>query len=210
LPQIGTGAGGTSVNILSQSVFRSSKYYDESTPFIDAPKPTSELYMNNPSELRENVPWGDYRPMDGAVEPLTIRDEIAFTSNEKPIYRCIKSNLGNGNTDIFGNNDVIKIVYSPKRLTDNNMALFIDAAKEEYIIFDQENQNTFFADDTINDRYLSTTSDTINNTILNGNVSGSYKWDNYLKRDEISATCGFVYNGNTNGTDSIAFGGLKR
>ncbi len=218
LPQLGTGRPG---NFLTQSIYGASKFYDSSTPFVDTSKPTSELYMNQPLEIRDGVPWGDYHSIDNALEPFTIRDEISFTSIEKPIYRGIKARLTNVNKDIFGNNNLIVIKYNYKSVG-NNVAYFIDSAKEEFIINDQEMRNHFFEDDTINTRYLSAatavglipdisfTETVINATILAGGVSGSYKWDNYLGRDEKTGICGFIYNNNVWGTDSIAFGGLER
>ena len=198
IPSLTTGTPGS---VLEMYNIVPTERFDSQKPFED------RLQFNAVSYIENNSPEvyiGDYLPIDGAIEPLTIRDEASFDSIEFPISHKIRGALMDGNTDFFGTTDQKLSHYRFEDVQETDF--YIDSDKSELLISDMEEKTFPFDDTDFGSSFL--TNDAGINSVLLENNDGRRIQNNALLESEKSATSGFVYS-NKEGTDSIAFGGLQ-
>lgn len=207
LPLIGAGNSDFSMDCLN---FASSEATDPGVPFTDRAKVSAKPYLQDPTQFGSNIVVGDYLPLDGAIEPLTIRDAAAFTSIEDPISHRARGTIMGGNEDPILGSDMLSSFFPYAKNSD--FVPFLDSADAIGttqilgLISDPADDKIIAYDDSILDtRFLSTNSN-INVALLS--MTGSSD-DDFRPLNSKSATSGFVY-GNKEGTDSLAFGGLKK
>ena len=84
-------------SIIVQNTFGQPKSYTDGTAFEDTDKFNASVYINfvTGSDISEYS-------IDGAIEPLTIRGVVEFSSIDSPFEaHSIKCEFGNGNMDTF-------------------------------------------------------------------------------------------------------------
>jgi hypothetical protein len=172
------------------------------TTFIRAQNVASPLWSNIlsfPIVIGNNDQM-DNLNFDGVIEPLSIRRPASFTSIEGPQEaHSVRATYGSGNEDDRGGTELIRIVeifnpaerlapYSDDPFTENNIARL-----------------TPFSDARLVRNDVSTADERVMSSALSL-MSGST--DGYIRYNQRSATCGFIYdNATVKGTDSLAFGG---
>lgn len=210
LPQINSGKTNFVVECLNFGI--TTTPVDETKPFDDRERITAEAYLRDPDQFGFPVFVGDYLPMDGAIEPLTIRDVATRETIEEPVSHRIRGSLMCGNEDNFDGADVKSSFISYYRNIDfvpfedssdttaNNLIVisgFIgDALADKIDPYD---------DSVLDTRFLT------NNTSINAQLllmTGSFD-DDFRPLNSKSSTSGFIYSSQA-GTDSLAFGGLLR
>ena len=203
-------AGGDLDSNIERLDFSSNEAFDPCAKFSDSQKIIPENLIQNRNQFGNTIFVGDYWPEDGVIEPLTIRNLATREIQEDLVPHVIKSSLMDGNINSFGESNVVSSFKEIKANSD--FSLF----KERYgyaanglIILDgfimshSLDKIEIFSEVSVENLFL--TSDTeINKQLLL--MTGSIE-DDFRKRGEKSAVCGFVYQTNI-GTDSIAFGGL--
>lgn len=159
---------------------------------------------------------------NGVVEPLTIREDVSFSSIYWPeIPHKLRGDLGTGNLSSKRKSDFVLSVdyFEPTR---KNLESFLDAVDligmennnisiviGPTIGYFDTNENTVYPfedrqlprGEEINASYTTDLIDVLNDMPLAGTT--------YIQRKEKSSCVGFVYDNTPNGTDSIAYGGLS-
>ncbi len=147
---------------------------------------------------------------DGIIEPFTIRSRASFFSIDVPFEAHeLKGALMGGNTDTTLASDQIQTVYVYDLQQHIGYLDMVDMIDGQYPL------NGFFRHDKTllspftDARYprntaLPTTYDDAMNAAISL-MTGST--ENYIGMNEKSATSGFVFDNNSLGTDSLAFGG---
>ncbi len=179
------------------------------------------------SQIYPQILWNasltDPYQLDGAIEPLTIRNAVTLMLVEgtPPAHR-ISAELLDGNADERGKTSQVVQVYDyrsplvvkpfidypeyfgqtaltsiplPGVISMNEQVLrpFVDTTFDYRSVYD----SPFYENNIGADMAAAITA-----------MSGSF--DTLLRSNQVSATAGFVYDNNPLGTDSLAFGGLKR
>lgn len=145
--------------------------------------------------------------LNGVIEPLSIRRPASFTSTDCPIEaHDIRATQGAGNVDAHGGSDQVLTVD------------YVEPHRAINGFIDMSDRNGSFFDDTLSTREPFADVRLVRNDVPPGEettdmvralspMSGST--DNYVKHNQRSATCGWVYDGTAGvGTDSLAFGGM--
>jgi hypothetical protein len=208
LPQMGTGESDFSVDKIN---FDQSKPFEDGEPYSDRERVTSEKYLQDPTQFGDTIMVGDFHPIDGAIEPLIVRDDARFTLSQTPIGRSIKGALMDGNTDRFGKSDVKNSFFELSQTDAFDYFLDSSSIFADIVLpgasSDAERRINPFDDSGIHDKFLvSSENAEINSAILA--MTGSVD-DNFLRDNTKASTSGFIYS-NKEGTDSLAFGGLLR
>ncbi len=213
LPKIGAG---TIDHQIPQINFGQPKDHEENTAFDDTQqKLRAKEYLEDPTQFNPNT-VGEGRSMDGAIEPLDIRDVATFESIDSPfIARSVKGVLEGGNQDIFGAHDVqMQFIPLP----------FLSATIVEPYEDSDDRIGTLLTASVVLPGFLTNLRRIIHpfddSTILSGTLVGDADIDavlltmtgsvddDFRPRFHKSAAAGFTYDNNRPGTDSIAFGGL--
>jgi len=221
---------GTISHEIEQSVFGQPPTIEsEGTPYSDSDKFSPALYLqiskNAGVDFKSSTPEID---KFGAIEPLVIREAIKFESIDYPYFRNnIRASLQGGNEDIFLRSDsvmqFIPVSSSLKKdpFSDNvghrgdliagSVELFITSSKGDdntKIIhpFDDSRPETLFSGAPDADKLTSVS--VVDNALRD--MTGS-KDNDFRPKGYKSSAAGYTYRNNTTiGTDSLAFGGLKR
>lgn len=158
--------------------------------------------------------------LNGIIEPFPIRPVISNFSINFPFEpHSFRGDFNNGNLNHrFATDEVLSVDYYEP--TKQNVQMFLDAVDyvtlgsgsnaggnfAEYLLLD-ENNVTYFEDVVPPRGYINSASypDDLLNVIYSMPPGGT----TYVTNKQRSATCGFVYDDvATQGTDSIAFGGM--
>lgn len=197
---------GADRNFLKQDYFIELDYFNPIKYIMYGEEITYPLVTHDTDET-ENYNF------NGVIEPFAIRPVAALYSIDVPFEaHSIKGMMMDGNQDI---------TMSTSRI------LSIDVKKHDHRIqpwldfVDMVGEGTkvptmmFFNDDRT---FINPFNDLANKVQLSTNLSDDMKnavsimagsTENYVSENEISATCGWVYDDAwSKGTDSIAFGGL--
>lgn len=154
----------------------------------------------------------DGAPLDGIIEPFTIRARAAFYSIEAPFESHEpKGALMAGNCDQRNASDVVASVY--KKSTSDQFIEYLDMADtfhgaiptSGYFTWEQAKIEPFIDARIIRNASSSVGYDSSMTQALN--VMTGSTTDNYVPNGFVSATSGWDY-GADPGTDSIAFGGM--
>lgn len=185
---------------------------DPTASYVEKTNITAEAYLKDFSQFLSPIQVGDYLPIEGALEPLVIRDEAAFTSIENPIAHKTRGSLLDGNETTLAGSDRIAsfieyeansdfVPYEDAVDTDANGKIIIFG----YVADDTEDKTRKFDDTDFHGRNLVSGSD-INSALLamTGTIDNDFR-----PLDSKAATSGFIYD-NKEGTNSLAFGGLLR
>lgn len=159
----------------------------------------------------KNQAYISYGQLNGVIEPLTIRDVISLNSIYFPYEaHSVWGSYGNGNESHVRSSESIVSVCE---ININSNIPFLDYVDVNevtntpgsgYFIWDQPIDKPF-VDETINSKFKNQLNGLITNFIDNLN----YGDEGYVPTGQIAQTSGFIYDGATLGTDSIAFGGMK-
>lgn len=208
LPQMGTGKEDFTLTKIN---FSQSERFEETISFSDRERVISEKYILDPNQFGDTVVVGDYRPIDGALEPFTIRDVASFSSIESSVGKSTKGSLMDGNIDKFGRSDVKNSFFAIVQTDDFDF--FLDSADTISNIVlpgslgNGERKINPYDDSFIDTKFLASSENGELNAALLA-MTGSID-DNFLPDNSKASTSGFVYS-NKEGTDSLAFGGLMR
>jgi hypothetical protein len=197
---------GTDRNFLKQDFYQDLDYYSPVGYLLSNENVTYPIITHDTDET-ENYNF------NGVIEPLTIRAVAAFFSIDVPFEaHSIKGLMMDGNVDIAMSNS--RILTVDDRNTDYKIPPWLDlidtigSVKKiptmAYFNDDKTYLNPF--NDSSTRVQLSTNlSDDMNTAVLKMNP----ETENYIAKNEISATCGWTYDDVwSKGTDSIAFGGF--
>lgn len=147
---------------------------------------------------------------DGVIEPFTIRSVASFFSIDVPFEAHeIKGALMAGNTDATWASDQIQTVYVYDLRQHIGYLDMVDMIDGQYPLNGYFRHDKTLSSPFADTRYLrnaapSTTYDDAMNAAISL-MTGST--ENYIGMNEKSATSGFVFDNNSLGTDSLAFGG---
>jgi hypothetical protein len=169
------------------------------------------------------LPDNDGAPddFDGVIEPLSIRNVASFSSIDSPFEaHAVYGEVCGGTANIRkATPQILSLDYFNPHPTPIS---FIDTADNlgntvivGYVNDDQTSLLPFTDQRLPRGVPLSQTNDSQMNVALNlqdiDNATGhvAYSTDSYVRYNQVSAPCGFVYDSVQGvGTDSIAFGGL--
>lgn len=157
--------------------------------------------------------------LNGIIEPFPIRSVISNFSINFPFEpHSFRGDFGNGNMNHkFASDQVFSVDYfEPQRENKQN---FLDAV--DYVSFGSGSTSvgTYIGYLNLDENFVSAFEDVVPsrgyinsasypNDLLNVVYSMLPGGTTYITNKERSATCGFVYGDATQGTDSIAYGGL--
>lgn len=184
---------------------------DPTVPFDDRNKVTAEAFLLDPNQFGELFFVGDYLPMNGVIEPLTIRDVASRETIEEPVSHRVRATIMCGNEDSFDGAD-IKGSYIPYN-KNTDFVPFEDSSETiangtivvvGYVANSLDDKVEPF-DESVLDARFSVNSDELNSVLLL--MTGSSD-DDFRPYNTKAATSGFIYS-NKEGTDSLAFGGLS-
>jgi len=197
---------GADRNFLRQNYFQETEYYN-ALKYINYEQTITYPIVTHDSDETENYNF------NGAIEPLTIRAVAALYSIDVPFEaHSIKGMLMDGNSDITTASS--RIVNTKLKTENHKIQPWLDlidmmgTAKKVPTMM-------YFNDDKT---FINPFNDSSNKVQLSSNLPldmldealklvGST--ENYISENEISATCGWMYDDITRtGTDSIAFGGF--
>lgn len=177
--------------------------------FIEAQDAASPLWQNvfsYPIILGDNDQL-DSLNFDGVIEPLSIRKPASFTSIEVPFEaHAVYGSFGVGNIDVRRATDQVFTIDVHDVMT--SIGAFLDMQDGGGAFLDNNpSRVSAFIDQRLvrnEDRPTFEPSDMVETMSM---MTGST--DNYIKHNQRSATCGWVYDNTTKtGTDSLAFGGM--
>jgi len=222
LPVLGPELDGS---FLSQSAFGQPKTYSDNLGFQDLADYDPVSYINDVNgdqmfpAILGNLNIRDPESLDGIIEPLTIRSKASRNSIDHP-YEAhdVFGTLMSGNEDTFKRTSIVNQFFEieipdtivPFVDSDEYMGDTITAAvKIPGIVssntailspFDEQNEIEY---------------DKLGVTLTGIDLIGAIgdmkpQTDDLLPNDHRSAGAGSTYNNNVAGTDSIAFGGLKK
>ncbi len=218
----------TPTGFQESTVFGQPALFSAEKPFVDIEKfnpvkfiITAGQYQIYPDVFNDSSFLDPYQ-MDGAIEPLMIRKAASLSAlaGREYAYR-IRGSLQAGNIDEHDSTSQIVQIYNYRQPI--SVKPFIDFP--EYMGTDvigavsipgvvSEVQAVIFP---FNDRdfrsriYLDGPEGAINgSSMVNTALALSGTFEVMLGDDQVSATAGFIYDNNPYGTDSLAFGGLKK
>ena len=222
LPKIWTGR---SDNQIIQDSFGEGDEFRQDTPFQEMARFDPAVYLNNRNVLMfpvvlDDPSFLDPENFDGVIEPLTIAGRASLVAVDFPFFaHAIKGHIQGGNEDSFQKSDSISAIYPlalPIRTEYwiDSVALIGSAVSGTIeipgVFPDVERILSPFDDTIALDRIRqvdSNWSGDMRVAIIQMTGSSS---DNYIPFGSKSASTGFAFYGGQLGTDSIAFGGLKR
>lgn len=216
-------SSGNEESIFEVSNFGVSKRHEDGVPFSDEDRFVAEKYLQYPAQFSTDI--GEYLPEDGAIEALTIRSVATRETIEDPVAHEVRGALMDGNLNLLNKTDRKLDYYMIKDV--KNVAFFLDSTDEErFTAVDVEEMEFPFVEGDPDPFMLSNgdgnygeewgeltfgdetqSLDTGMNAVLLG--MNRRVQDHLLPNGARAATRGFVW-ANAEGTDSIAFGGLKR
>jgi len=225
LPKFGSGEDNNELDILTigqAKEFRSAVPFEEVNKFDPSVYITSSGSLNFPSILN-NASLIDPERFGAFIEPLTIgaRNQLLLSSEFDA--HTIKGHLMDGNEDAFNKCDRISQIYvvnPPINIHD----LYIDAASlmgsssngsillDGYFPESERRIIPFDETKNLSKTVVSGAIDAINSTDINNAllVMSGASTQEYIVAGQKSSGTGFMFGNSTYGTDSIAFGGLKR
>ena len=219
--------------------FGQPKLFKDDEPFEDMPKWNPVQFMEDDGcsmiypYILANVSMRDPDQMDGVIEPLAIRSRASRNSIDWPYEaHSVKGFLLNGAEDSRGNSIPIKqqIDLGPQSFEPFDDGGFEFFGHGQYQKLDKNNETVYYDDSVKWQGYLHDQPEVIspyvdatdralafeplnsgsNVEIFNVVTSITGSIDDINDRGHKSATAGFVYFGAEDGTDSLAFGGLKK
>jgi len=197
---------GVDRNFLRQNHFQETEYFN-ALKYINYEQTITYPLVTHDSDETENYNF------NGVIEPLTIRAVAALYSIDVPFEaHSIKGMLMDGNSDITTASS--KILNVKLKVENHKIQPWLDlidmmgtAKKVPTMVY--------FNDDKT---YINPFNDSSNKVQLSTNLPSDMldkalkligSTENYISENEISATCGWMYDDvTTKGTDSLAFGGL--
>jgi len=216
---------------LEISNYGQSDEFIKGVPFEDLDGPTSGSviqFIGKTSHLSRypytlfNKTFRDLGQLDGVMEPLTIRSEIDFSSPEgSDTFHKTRATLGGSFEETFrGNLPIIQqVAFSPTRAGPflDHPDTFGPSSEGEIslpgLIMDEKNDILPFKDASVEQSRGEDITDSEIRAVLM-TTTGSSTVSMFI-RGYRSSTAGFTYSigqltGTNYGTDSIAFGGLKK
>jgi hypothetical protein len=209
--------GYSDIDILSPDVYHELEVFNPVTFVESGGGLLYPIITSNSSEAENSV-------MNGIIEPFAIRPVISYSSIYFPFEpHSTKAEFGNGNTNLkFASDQVLSVdYYLPQR---ENKCLYLDAVDliglpdesgggvivgpSSGYLSEGSNVVPFFEDvfyargEKPSATYSADLIDALKDMPQGGTT--------YITSKERSATCGFVYDQATQGTDSIAYGGYTR
>lgn len=199
-------------NYRTEPVFEELDYFSSQT-FLRAQELDSPLLFNIltfPIITSDNDQIENYI-FDGVIEPLTIRSRASFFSIDVPFEAHeVRGALMAGNTDSTWASDRIMTVttFEPdfRPIPYLDLVDMIDGRFPLNGFFQHEKSAIKPFNDKRYPRNVSLQAYSDDMSAAVSLMSGST--DNYVRFDEESATCGWDYEFTTQGTDSLAFGGM--
>ena len=218
----------TPTGLQESTVFGQPSKFDTSKPYEDIEKFNPVQFINAEGSAKIYPDVGDDSAfigqdvMDGLIEPLTIRKAAALTTTEGNYYaHRIMGSWQSGNEDSYDASSGQVQVYDYR--TPLKVVPFIDYP--EYMgdsvggsitlpgVISQTRSEIFpFIDRDFRSRiYLDSPGSVMSGSdMINAVLGLSGSFSIMLGNDMISATAGFIYGNTPYGTDSVAFGGLKK
>lgn len=223
LPLIGTGNENHEIELISfgqSSEFTVDSKFEEVDRFNPVSFITNQDTLTFPVVL-DNPSYEDPERMGGYIQPLTIaaRDLLTSTAEFEP--HDIRAHLSDGNENSFGTMNIITNIIDLHE-TQSFDDLYIDSADVMGNISGSISLMGFFPD---KERTLSPFNETkfLSKTFISGTLTGTSSYDmitnimsmsadtsTYIIDGFKTAGMGFTYDNMRYGTDSIAFGGLKK
>jgi hypothetical protein len=225
LPKFGSGEDNNELDILTigqAKEFRPVVPFEEVNKFDPVVYITSSGSLNFPNILN-NASLIDPERFGAFIEPLTIgaRNELLLTSEFDA--HTVKGHLMGGNEDTFNKCDVISHIYAvnpPINIHD----LYIDATSlmgsssngsillTGYFPESEKRVIPFNETKNLSKNVISGAIDAVNSTAINNALLAmtGASTDEYITEGYKSSGTGFTFGNSVYGTDSIAFGGLKR
>lgn len=145
--------------------------------------------------------------INGVIEPLTIRDEVTFSSIEgNQICHTIKGDLIEGNKNINGGSDCIEqfitLVNNPEPYADTVASIGTLPLPGERF---EETRRAVGFDETTNKGRGIKTSTNMPNDMLTAVRALCPSTEDAVPAGKLSAAAGFIFDSAAQGTDSIAF-----
>lgn len=201
------------------------KSFSDNTPFQDLSNFSVLNYINDVSGTQEypailgNVNIPDPSQMDGVIEPLTIRAKLAGTSVEAPhVAHDIRGALQEGNEDYMFRVDRVMQQYPTSHPT--VVVPYIDSGETfgthlttsvklpGYTSGLSRIVKPFSDEDRLVKSDVSST--ITGNDVLAALAAMNPDQQDFIAQSHRSAGSGFTYDKTPTGTDSIAYGGLKK
>lgn len=210
---------------LTGTVFGHPKSFSDNTPFQDVADFEVLNYINDVSGTQEypavlgNVNIPDPSQMDGVIEPLTIRSKVAGTSIESPyVAHDIRGALQEGNEDVLFRVDRVEQHYPTSH--PSVVVPYIDSGETLGDHLTTSVKLPGYSSGLSRVVKPFADSERLVKTDLSSSISGedvlaalramSPDQQDFIPQNHRSAGAGFTYDKNLHGTDSLAYGGLKK
>ena len=212
------------------TVFGQPKHFNPDVPFDDIPQFFASAFINYDADdkyamypiILGSVAEIDPHTMDGAIEPLDIRDVVTLSSIDAPdAAHRISGDLMAGDSDINDASSQIVQIYDFR--TPSEVVPFIDypayfGQGDDFRYFTRlpgvistDMAKIFpFRDAPMRARVFDGLEGGGISSLMNGDLAMMGSAEAMLGENQVSAQAGFVYDNNPLGTDSLAFGGLKK
>ena len=197
------------LNLGQPKVYSDNPIFDDSIDIINKPEdylqaPPTAYYpvvMSNPAYKHSGI-----NLMDGVIEVFPIREALPNNIDSPYQIKDIKAGITDGNTSEYAGSDIITDFISK---TGASPSRFLDS--QDIIM---ESNNFKLADQglsTLQGSHYPPFDETLIITrSLGANLTSSFRNYGINSQYKKSAIAGFEYFNNGEGTDSIAFGGLKK
>lgn len=199
---------------LPQTEFGELQIFEEDLPFEEKRKYTAIDFIQH-SDQKSSYEYFTVnmlnRSRDGAMEPFNVRSG-SIDGFALPIHGA-KGTFGDGNTNEFGETEPLADQFVIG--ITGTFGPWVDSAalvrKETYRTgrLPREARLSAYADDFPYKKGLKQPASASVAVISARNAMSGTDLNTRLQNKSKSMTCGFVYDGATYGTDSLAFGGLK-
>lgn len=199
---------------LPQTEFGESQIFEEDLPFEEKRKYNAIDFIQHSDQKSSFEFFTVYalkHSRDGAIEPFDVRSG-SLDGHALPLH-SIKGTFGQGNTNEFGETDQVTDQFRIN--TTSSFGFFVDSnvllKRETYRtgLLPRETYLAPYTDDFPYKIGLKQPTSASAPFITARNAMSGTDLNSRLANKSKSMTCGFVYDGATNGTDSRAFGGLK-
>jgi hypothetical protein len=217
---------GENDHVLQTSVYGQPSEFEVVVPFEDLTDfdPTTHIENKDAAMfpiVRNNATFLDPERFGAFIEPLSVGARDFLLQTTEFAAHTIRAHLQDGNEDTFGKVDTIQSLINTKQHAQQR-SMFVDTSDN----VGSSGGSVMIAGETTNDEKLVYAFDDSKShqrafiaTVVS-QISGSLhvavlamtgsSTDEYVQKNELSMGKGFTYDLCQLGTDSLAFGGLKR
>lgn len=154
----------------------------------------------------------DGQTLNGVIEPLSIRSIVSFSSIDILEPHDIRATIMMGNQDILMSAEPLVHVhtYEPSKVVTPYLDMSDMMGSIQTVSYHDTSIKTIapFVDKNTRESVLHNVVQSNPNDMNTALCALEFDTENYIPTGSVSPTSGFVFDNNTLGTDSLAFGGM--